>query len=130
MGEERRQFSRLPAELRVEFRHLGKPRETYRELTQNLSEGGVFVETSVGLSVGTALALEISPGPGAPPIRLHAEVVRVEEEPGETGSRTTQRCRGMGLRFVDPTAAELSRLVDIAKRLQGADDGKPAAKRR
>ena len=96
-GSERRESPRVLVELRVEFRHLGRPTETYADIIRNLSQGGVFLDTSVGLPVNTEVELEVSPGPGARPIRLTAEVVRVEEEPVGTGSRVTTRTRGTGL---------------------------------
>lgn len=115
-GVERRRAVRVPAELRIEFKHLGRPSETYADLTRNLSAGGVFVDTSVGLQTGVELALEITLGSGDKPIRMRAEVVRVEEESGETGSDVAVRTRGMALRFVQPDEAELDRLIDLARR--------------
>jgi hypothetical protein len=118
--EERRRAVRYAVELRVEFKHLGRPLDTYADITRDISEGGVFVDSTVGLEVGTEVALEISPSPGTPPIRMHAEVVRVEEEPGQTGSKATSRARGMALRFKETDAAtgELARLINLAKQMQ------------
>lgn len=116
-GAERRQSPRHAVELRVEFRHLGRPSETHAEIIQNLSQGGVFLGTSVVLPLETQVELEVSPGPGARPIRLLGEVVRVEEEPVGRGSRVTRRTRGMALRFVNPDPAELNRLMSLARHL-------------
>jgi len=126
MGEaERRRSPRVLAELRVEFRHLGRPSETYEHLTRDLSQGGVFIQTTVGLELATPVALEIAPGRGAAPICLRAEVVRVEEEPAAPGSRTTNRTRGMALRFTGNDADELERLIALAEQMQReAQDGK------
>jgi hypothetical protein len=82
----------------------------------------VFVDSSVGLPLGTLLDLEIMPGPGAKPIRMKAEVVRVEEEPGVTGSRSTSRAKGMALRFIHSDPNELSRLLALAQQM--VDDAK------
>lgn len=134
--QERRSSARIPVELRVEFRHLGRPEDTYADITRDISAGGVFVGTTVGLELGTELALEITPGPGASPIMLRAEVVRIEEQPGQTGSRATSRTRGMALKFVDPDAAasDIARLLSLAKTLQregpnAQSSGKNAKKR-
>lgn len=118
--QERRQSARIPVELRIEARHLGRPEDTFAEITQDISAGGVFVATTVGLELGTELALEITPGGGAPAILLRAEVVRIEEQPGETGSRATSRTRGMALRFLDADASspEVTRLLSLAKQMQ------------
>lgn len=115
--KERRSSPRLAVELRVEFRHLGRPNETYADLSRNLSQGGVFLDTSVVLPLGTEIDLEVSPGPGSRPIVLRAEVVRVEEEPVTTGSRITARVRGMALRFKNVDAGEISRLMSLARHL-------------
>lgn len=122
-GTERRRAPRTTVELRVEFRHLGRPSETYAEIIQNLSQGGVFLATSVVLPMSTQIELEVSPGPGARAIRVLGEVVRVEEEPVGTGSRVTKRTRGMALRFVDPEPGEVERLLSLARRLSKATEG-------
>lgn len=127
--EDRRRSPRVPAELRVEFKHLGRPKDSYAELTKNLSAGGVFVGTTVALEVGTEVALEIAPGPGAKPIRLRAEVVRVEEEHVSTGSRVTARARGMGLSFKGSDPTEVRRLIDLSERMK-ADNASGSNKRR
>jgi len=122
-GPERRQSPRTPVELRVEFRHLGRPSETYADIIRNLSHGGVFLDSSVGLPLGTTVELEVSPGPGARAIRIAGEVVRVEEEPVGTGSRVTARTRGMALSFKDPDPGELNRLLGLARHLSTSGEG-------
>ncbi len=120
-SSERREAQRIPAELRVEFRHLGRPKAPTGELSRDISSGGLFVATSVGLPLGTRVELEISPGPSAKPIRVRAEVVRVEEEPGVTGSRATMRTKGMALRFVEVDPNDVTRLLSLAKELQARE---------
>ena len=109
-------------ELHVEFRHLGRPSDTYAEISRNLSAGGVFLDTTVVLEMGTEVALEIAPGPGTRPIRMRAEVVRVEEEPVSTGSRVTTRTRGMALRFLDSEPHEVQRLLTLAEQMSVGND--------
>jgi hypothetical protein len=122
-GPERRKSPRLLVELHVEFRHLGRPNETYADICRNLSAGGVFLDTTVGLELGTEVDLEIAPGPGVKPIKMRAEVVRVEEEPVSTGSKVTTRTRGMALRFLESEANEIARLLTLANQMhsEGAD---------
>jgi hypothetical protein len=88
-----------------------------------LSAGGVFLDTTVGLELGTEVDLEIAPGPGVKPIKMRAEVVRVEEEPVSTGSKVTTRTRGMALRFLESDANEIARLLTLANQMhsEGAD---------
>lgn len=124
---ERRKAERYAVDLRVEFRHLGRPDDTYADLTRDISAGGIFVDTTVGLEIGTEVALEITPGNSGTPIQVRAKVVRVEEQQGETGSKATTRTRGMALRFVDPidTNPDLARLVSLAQQMQLAH-GQPS----
>jgi uncharacterized protein (TIGR02266 family) len=113
--DDRRSSARIPAELRVEFRHLGRPHESFSDISRDISNGGIFIDTSVGLEVGTEVSLDISPGPSALPIRLQAEVVRVEEELPASGSSVTVRVRGMALRFVGAPSHELARLLGLVE---------------
>lgn len=101
--------------MRLEFRHLKRPEETFAETVRDVSEGGLFVATTIGLEPGTLVALDIRPGPGSRPIHIKAEVVRVEEAWGETGSRQEGRARGMGLRFVASDPKEIDRLLAVAR---------------
>ncbi len=116
-SSERRSSPRFAVELRVEFRHLGRPQESFAEIAKNLSTGGIFVETSVGIPLGSQVVLEIAPSRSAKPITVHAEVVRVEEEPGTVGSKAVARTKGLGMRFLASDAAEVARLFALAKGL-------------
>jgi hypothetical protein len=131
-GSERRRSPRLPVELHVEFRHLGRPHETYADICKNLSAGGVFLDTTVGLELGTEVDLEIAPGPGVKPIKMRAEVVRVEEEPVSTGSKVTTRTRGMALRFLESDSNEIARLLTLANQMhsEGVDGNDGRIQRR
>ena len=122
----------MPVELHVEFRHLGRPQDSFNDLSRNLSAGGVFIDTTVGLELGTEVALEVSPGPGTRAIKVRAEVVRVEEERVGTGSKVTSRTRGMSLTFLDPDPGEMSRLLSLVRHLStggtnGTDAGQSGA---
>ncbi len=117
-SSERRRAPRLPVEMHVEFRHLGRPHESFADIARNMSAGGVFIDSSVGLSLNTEVQLEIAPGPGSRPIKLQAQVVRVEEEAVGTGSKVTTRTRGMALRFLSSSdPQEMQRLLALANHL-------------
>ncbi len=129
---ERRRAQPMPVELHVEFRHLGRPQESFADLSRNLSAGGVFIDTTVGLETGTKVELEVSPGPGTRAVKVKAEVIRVEEERVGTGSKITSRTRGMALTFVDPDPGEMSRLMTLVRHLSseemhGTDAGQNGA---
>lgn len=119
---ERRSHPRVAVRMRVEFRHLKRPEETFAETARDVSDGGLFVATTVGLEPGTLVSLDIRPGPGVRPIHIKAEVVRVEEGWGETGSRQEGRTRGMGLRFVASEPGEVERLAALAQGLAAAQE--------
>ena len=97
--DERRRAPRLPVELSVAFRDLGRPEESHADLVRNISAGGVFIETSVGLPVGTAVAVGIQLDPRGRSIELEGEVVRVEWQSGTTGSRSERRVQGLAVLF-------------------------------
>lgn len=115
--ENRRRDRRHAAEFRIELRHLGRPGESFADVTHNVSEGGLFIESSMGLELGTEVQLEILPTKGAQPITLVARVVRVEEEAGEKHSKKIRRVRGMALEFVDRDHEEVKRLMELTKRV-------------
>lgn len=96
---ERRRSRRFRVELSVAFRHLGRPEETFAELARDISEGGVFIETSVGLPVGTPVAVEVLGVPGGRPVTVDGEVVRVEWNAGNTGSTVENGDRGLAVEF-------------------------------
>lgn len=116
-----RRRAHLPVELHVEFRHLGRPKETFAELSRDLSAGGVFIDTTVGLELGTEVALEVSPSPGTRAIKVRAEVVRIEEERVGTGSKVTSRTRGMTLNFLESDPGEMSRLMSLVRHLSSEE---------
>lgn len=116
---DRRRSPRIPVQLRIEWKDLGRPKESYTEISRDISEGGLFVATTVGVEQGSLLELEITPGGGSAPIRVRAEVIRVEEEPARTGSKTTARIRGMALRFIEAEGPEVERLRSLVTSMEG-----------
>lgn len=69
--------------------------------TQDLSEGGLFLEADTPLDVNSELQLEITL-PGEAPLRVAARVrwVRDSEDAANAGLKP-----GMGLEFADPSPA-------------------------
>ena len=102
---ERRDETRRPIELKVEYKRLNT---FFADYTKNISRGGTFIKTSRPLPVGTEFLFKLFvPGRGEP-LTIHGEVQRIidatdDEEPG------------MAIRFVyregDPQA-EIARIVE------------------
>ncbi len=95
--EERRDFRRLAAGIRVRFHELSlrqRDREYLRGVAEDVSLGGLFIATSHTFPVGTAISLEFHTRgeAGGAPVRAKAVVC---------WRRRWRQPRGMGLRFVE-----------------------------
>lgn len=115
---ERRQAPRFAVELRVAVRHLGRPDETHEETIRNISSGGVFIDTSVGLPPGTPVGLDVVLDEDTVPVE--GEVVRVEWE-AERGSEGPSR--GIAIAFRPGQDAVIERLVAKVRRAMEGDEG-------
>lgn len=62
----------------------------------DVSRGGIFLESDIPLKQGTRVFLSFMLGEGAAPLRVTAQVVRIEKE-----SSSTMPVIGMGIQFVD-----------------------------
>lgn len=94
---------RVPSHLKVSY---GESAATLR----NVSEGGLFVETSSPLSPGTPLRLQIEPGDGSPPLELDAVVIWRRELANRDGPA------GFGVEFRNLEADVLPALVRLIER--------------
>jgi len=104
-SEDRRDDTRRPIELKVEYKRLNT---FFADYTKNISRGGTFIKTSRPLPVGTEFLFKLFVPEREVPLTIHGEVQRIiaaggDEEPG------------MAIRFVyregDPQA-EISRVVE------------------
>jgi uncharacterized protein (TIGR02266 family) len=105
--------------LRTEV-HLESDSNFYTGLTNNLSEGGLFVATAELLARGTVLDLEFSLPDGGPPVRLTGVVRWIREN-----HENIEGPPGMGVQFVeldDRTQARLERFVHMRDTLYYDDD--------
>jgi uncharacterized protein (TIGR02266 family) len=101
--EDMRQTPRLPVALEVS---LESDSNFYVGLTENLSEGGVFVATVLTKAVGSMVALTIDLDDDFPAIKVEGEVRWLREcEP-----------RGMGIRFTNLTVVEKLRIRTFGQR--------------
>ncbi len=61
----------------------------YRDVIQNISPTGVFIETSEPFNVGQEILLNFTPTRHAEPVKVRGQVVRITEE-------------GIGVKFIRP----------------------------
>ena len=94
---ERRHAPRLPVELDVSVRDLGRPEESREAVLRNIGVGGVFIETSVGLPLGTAVQLDVEVD--GEKVSVEGQVIRVEWQSGRSGASAERRVRGLAVEF-------------------------------
>lgn len=86
-GDPRRQYPRAEIHVRTKLSLADNPERTFEASlpTVNLSVGGMFLESSYFLRLGTKLAISLQlPGRGRE-VRVKGEVVRVESKQGQAG---------------------------------------------
>jgi type IV pilus assembly protein PilZ len=94
---ERRQDSRAPIELKVEYKRLNT---FFYDFARNISKGGTFIKTSKPLPVGTVFIFKLFVPSLSEPLVLRGEVrwsrreEDLAEDPGQEGEA------GMGIRLV------------------------------
>jgi type IV pilus assembly protein PilZ len=103
--QERRNDTRRPIELKVEYKRLNT---FFADYTKNISRGGTFIKTTRPLPVGTEFLFKLFVPGRDLPLTIHGEVQRIvgTEDDSEPG---------MAIRFVyregDPQA-EITRVVE------------------
>jgi uncharacterized protein (TIGR02266 family) len=103
-----RAHERLAFEIQID---IVSEHNFYAGLSQNLSEGGLFVATHLSHPVGTRLEIRLLLPGDVTPTTLMTEVrwVRPLSEDGEGPAA------GLGLRFVDLPADVLPKLAEFAR---------------
>ena len=102
-GADQREHPRLGVELAVT---LGSDSNFYLGLTENISEGGVFIATERVEPVGLLLEVAIALNDGLPPLRVVGELRWLRDCPP----------RGIGLRFRDISPVDTVRVRMFALR--------------
>lgn len=95
-GIEKRQFLRFPVVLPVDF---GKADYFLSTICSNLSQRGLFVETSQNFSLGERLCLFISLPNQSDPIKMFGEVVWKGASPSV--DLNNNPVHGIGIKFLD-----------------------------
>jgi uncharacterized protein (TIGR02266 family) len=109
-----RETPRYPARLEIGY---GSPPEVeLKDFSVNISTGGLFLETSHGLGIGTPLTLCINLPDRERPLRCSARVAWVN--PSETPLKPNLPA-GVGLQFINLSLEELHLLRDFLHREAG-----------
>ncbi|MFZ5993741.1 MAG: TIGR02266 family protein [Thermodesulfobacteriota bacterium] len=94
-GKERRQVSRKAVRLEI---YYSTPTDIFTNLSQNLNEGGIFIETDRPAPVGTVVEIKFYlPGDHNKPIETHGVVVWSTNTLQGKGAGHTRA--GMGIEF-------------------------------
>jgi type IV pilus assembly protein PilZ len=91
-GDDRREMTRLPIELRVEYRRLNS---FFADYTKNISKGGTFIRTAKPLPPGTEFVFVLTVPKLGEPLRLNGEVVWTVDP----ARASEENPAGMGIRF-------------------------------
>jgi type IV pilus assembly protein PilZ len=91
-GDERRQSTRAPIELRVEYRRLNT---FFADYTRNISRGGTFIATEKPLSLGTEFVFALAVPGLDEPVRLRGKVIWITTRAESTKANPA----GMGIEF-------------------------------
>src|SRR6185369_530007 len=98
--DDRRQDSRAPIELKVEYKRLNT---FFYDYTKNISKGGTFIKTKKPLPVGTMFLFKLFVPPLTEPLVLRGEVRWIRREGDvapEAAGEAPPDDPGMGIRLV------------------------------
>lgn len=91
-GDERRQSTRTPIELRVEYRRLNT---FFADYTRNISRGGTFIATEKPLALGTEFVFALAVPGLEEALRLRGKVIWITTRAESTKANPA----GMGIEF-------------------------------
>ena len=109
-SSDRRDFPRLPIELKVEYRRLNT---FFADYTRNISRGGTFIRTQKPLDIGTEFLFKLVIPTLDNPIVLRGKVqwiVTVEQA-------TADEAAGMGIKFLYENDAQMHDIENRVERL-------------
>ncbi len=107
MSSENRKEQRLPADVKVDYRTVGSFITDY---TRNISEGGIFIRTSLPLGVGERVRLRLTLPDGDAPFALDGVVKWIS-----TMKDQDTHPPGMGIEFVDFNEEVKAKLDSLVK---------------
>ena len=112
---DRREFSRGPIELKVEYKKLNS---FFADYTKNISKGGTFIKTNRPLEVGTEFVFKLVVPKLEEPLALKGEVkwLVVDGQPPPPGIDPDHE-PGMGIRFIYRDPEERRRIEQVVGKL-------------
>ncbi|MCU0691451.1 MAG: TIGR02266 family protein [Polyangiaceae bacterium] len=121
-GPDRRDMTRAPIELRVEYRRLNM---FFADYTRNISKGGTFIRTNTPLDIGTEFVFSLVVPTLKEPLSLVGKVMwTVAAERG-----TEDQPAGMGIEFQYRDAEERSRIAAFVYKAMARELGEELAAR-
>lgn len=113
---EKRRTSRLPVSLEI---HYSTPLDVFTRFSDNLNEGGLFIETAKPSPVGMAVEIEFYLPDDPKPIKTRGVVVwsTASKAQGPRQAQANGKC-GMGIEFEQINAADRERVNGFCKRLR------------
>ncbi len=96
---DRRDQTRVPIELRVEYKRLNT---FFSDYTKNISKGGTFIATDQPLAIGTEFSFSLTIPSRPEPLRLIGKVMWVTTSANESPGKPP----GMGIEFQYPTSSD------------------------
>lgn len=116
--DDRRQHSRRPIELKVEYKRLNA---FFADYTRNISKGGTFIQTAKPLDVGTEFVFKLFVPKMEEPLEIRGLVkwiVTPEDLAESEAARQIGRGEtGMGIRFIYQDDSERAKVEDFVERV-------------
>ena len=116
-GSERRQFTRAPIELKVQYRKLNS---FFSDYTENISKGGIFIKTPKPLPVGTKFLFKLTIPDRPAPFEISGEVRWL---------RTEGDNPGMGIAFIYPDDSQRTDFESVVESLMAEKLGSNLAQK-
>lgn len=104
-GPEQRQQTRVPIELKVDYKKLNS---FFADYTKNISKGGTFIKTKKPLPIGTRFLFKLTVPQREEPFELLGEVVWSKADGDEPG---------MGIRFIYSSDTQRSEFEGVVEKL-------------
>lgn len=111
-GSEKREHSRAPIELKVEYKKMNT---FFADYTKNISKGGTFIKTDKPLPIGTEFVFRLVVPASQQPFELRGRVMWINQEgqPRQGGIEEL----GMGIKFLYQDDSQRDAFEDTVENL-------------